>query len=93
MIASSAFTAYIACMQYTLRNIPSVLDRLLRQRARRDGKSLNDVAIEALSRGAGLTGERVKHRDLGDLAGLWQDDPTFDQAIREQDVVDDHLWK
>ena len=30
-------------MQYTLRNIPKTVDKALRERARRDGKSLNEL--------------------------------------------------
>ena len=42
-------------MQYTIRNVPESLDAALRQSARQKGKSLNEVAVEALARGAGLT--------------------------------------
>jgi hypothetical protein len=80
-------------MQYTLREIPAVLDSELRRRAKTEGKSLNTVAIEALVRGAGLGEARVRQRDLGDVAGTWQEDPEFDQAIAEQDRIDDGLWR
>jgi len=80
-------------MQYTLRNVPAFLDRVLRRRARERGASLNEVVLEALSRDAGLTAEHVRRRDLRDLAGQWQHDPEFDQALREQDVIDEHLWR
>ena len=80
-------------MQYTLRNIPAVLDRMLRRRAREQGASLNDVALEALARGAGVTEEAVRHRTLRDLAGTWEDDAAFDAALRDQDTVDDRLWR
>lgn len=80
-------------MQYTLRNVPAFLDRVLRRRARENGASLNDVVLEALAKGAGVPTEPVQHRKLGDLAGTWQDDPQFDAAIREQDRVDPALWR
>ena len=41
-------------MQYTVRGIPADLDKAMRQRARAKGKSLNEVAIEALAEGIGL---------------------------------------
>jgi hypothetical protein len=44
-------------------------DAALRRRAREQGKSLNEVVIEALVRGAGITGERAPQRDLRDIAG------------------------
>ena len=80
-------------MQYTIRNIPHVLDLELRERARREDKSLNQVAVEALASAMGLAARSVRYRDLEDLAGTWQDDPEFDQAIRDQDTIDDGLWK
>jgi hypothetical protein len=36
-------------MQYTIRNVPDTLDEALRRVARERGKSLNEVAIEALA--------------------------------------------
>ena len=80
-------------MQYTLRNIPPFLDRLLRRKAKERGASLNEIALEALARGAGATDERIVRRNLRDLAGLWEEDPEFDAAMREQDSVDESLWR
>lgn len=93
MLALSACTAYNECMQYTIRNIPSSLDAALRRRALEQGKSLNEIAIEALARGAGVSGERIRNRDLSDIVGSWQHDPAFDEAIAAQDTVDDELWR
>jgi plasmid stability protein len=80
-------------MQYTIRNVPDRLDDALRRKAREQGKSLNEVAIEALARGAGLSESRQRHRDLGDIAGTWRKDPAFDDAIAAQDAIDEDLWK
>lgn len=79
-------------MQYTLRNIPAVLDRALRRQAKEQGASLNEVALQALARGAGVSDVDVPHRSLSDLAGAWEEDAQFDAAIREQRVVDANLW-
>jgi hypothetical protein len=80
-------------MQYTLRDIPPLLDSELRRRAKAEGKSLNAVAIEALVRGAGLRERPLRQRDLGDVAGTWREDPEFDQAIADQDRIDERLWR
>lgn len=56
-------------------------------------KSLNAVAIEALIRGAGLSEAPVRMRDLSDIAFTWQEDPEFDQAVAEQDRIDEQLWR
>jgi len=80
-------------MQYTIRNIPESLDVALRERARQEDKSLNQVAVEALTSALGLGSESVRSRDLEDLAGTWEEDPEFDRAIADQDTIDDELWK
>lgn len=79
-------------MQYTIRNVPDLLDEALRRSAREQGKSLNEVAIEALARGAGLI-EQFRRRDLSDIAGTWKKDPAFESAIAAQDTIDAELWR
>lgn len=79
-------------MQYTIRNVPDTLDEALRKAARERGKSLNEVAIEALARGTGITQDRNRQRDLGDIAGTWRKDAVFDSAIAAQDTVDEEMW-
>jgi hypothetical protein len=93
MLASLACNAYNICMQYTIRNVPNTLDEALRRLARERGKSLNEVAIEALARGAGVTAEPGRQRDLNDIAGTWRKDPVFDSALDAQDTVDEEVWK
>ena len=80
-------------MQYTLRNVPEIVDAALRRRAREQGKSLNEVAIETLALGAGVTGIRRRQRDLKDVAGTWRTDRAFGRALAAQDTVDEALWK
>jgi hypothetical protein len=80
-------------MQYTIRNIPHILDAALRRAAREQNKSLNEVTIEALSRGAGIAEHRVRRRDLSDIARTWRNDPAFDEAIAAQDTIDSELWQ
>ena len=92
LLAFFAFTAYNKCMQYTIRKVPGSLDAALRRRAQEQGKSLNEVAIEALARGAGVSGERSRQRDLHDIAGTWRNDRAFDRALAAQDAIDKDLW-
>ena len=93
MLAFRACIAYTLCMQYTIRNVPGTLDEALRRAARERGKSLNEIAIEALARGAGVTGEQSRQRDLGDIAGTWRKDAAFDSALAAQDAVDEEMWR
>ena len=69
------FSSYTTRMRYTLRNVPDNMDTALRRLSREQGKNLNEVAIEALARGAGVTGRRSQRRDLKDTAGTWRKDP------------------
>lgn len=79
-------------MRYTIRNVPDSLDATLRRKAREQGKSLSDVAIEALARGAGLGESPCRYRDLSDIAGTWQEDPAFESALAAQDTANEGLW-
>lgn len=80
-------------MQYTIRNVPELLDATLRQSAREQGKSLNEIAVEALARGAGLVENRSRQRDLTDIASTWRKDSEFDHALAAQDTVDEDMWR
>lgn len=79
-------------MQYTLRGIPKTLDLAVRERARREGKSLNEVAIAALAEGLGLAGAREPRRNLDDVAGTWKKDAALEKALADQDRIDPDLW-
>lgn len=80
-------------MQYTLRKIPKAVDAALRRRARSEGRSLNAVALDALTAGAGVADQRAARRDLSDIAGHWREDAEFAAAIEAQDQIDDGLWR
>jgi len=80
-------------VQYTIRDVPPYVNEALRQKAKTEGKSLNQVAVEALTSGAGLGDKPVKYRDLDHLAGTWVEDPEFDAIIREMDRIDPEMWK
>ena len=79
--------------QYTLRDIPAALDLALREKARREGKSLNQVAREAMKRGIGLPDQEEVSHDLDHVIGTWQEDLAFDEAIALQDRVDPETWQ
>ena len=78
--------------QYTVRNIPSALDRALREWARQRNISLNKAIVAAIKRGIGMD-EEQEHNDLDDLIGTWQQDEEFEQALTEQDTIEQDLWR
>jgi hypothetical protein len=50
-------------IQYTIRAIPTKLDKVLRQQSRATGKSLNEVVIATLEKGTGIN----THTTFSDL--------------------------
>ncbi|MEW5738476.1 MAG: hypothetical protein AB1938_06090 [Myxococcota bacterium] len=76
-----------------MRGIPRSVDRALRERARREGKSLNEVTVEALTEALGVMSESRVWRDLSDIAGTWVKDPAVERALDEQRIIDTELWK
>jgi len=78
--------------QYTIRNIPPDLDKAIKARAKRLGKSVNDVALEAL---ANVVERPVKKRSLRDMPGAWSKSEAerFDRFLRDHRSIDDELWK
>jgi hypothetical protein len=79
--------------QYTLRNIPIEVDRILRLRAKQTAKSFNQVAVEALALGAGKIS--IPKRDLSFMVGSMTEIEAkkMDTAISEQKKIDRKLWK
>ncbi len=80
-------------MQYTVRGIPEVVDKAIRERAREEGKSLNEVTVEAMADGLGLGEESLVRRDLSDIVGTWKREVSVDAALAAQDIVDEALWR
>lgn len=78
--------------QYTIRNLSPQLDARLREQAQETGKSLNELVLDTLKRGAGLAEQPILYHDLDHLMGQWHEDCDFDEAISAQDQVDPSLW-
>ena len=79
-------------MQYTIRGITAQIDEAARERAKAEGKSLNEVVLEALVNGLALS-EDVVRRDLSDVAGTWKKDAALEAALAARDRVEAGLWK
>lgn len=74
--------------QYTIRNVPHLLDRTLRKRARITGKSLNRQIIEDLAANAGVSLSESPKKNLVEeldwFIGSGIDQDTLD-ALEEED--------
>ena len=79
------------------RNLDTLLDEARAQgevRIKRpNGEEFSLRAVHDAARTEPPLNDKTRHRDLTDLAGTWVEDPAFDQAIADQDVVDEDLWK
>ncbi len=78
--------------QYTLRHVPEHIDRTLREVSAQYGTSMNQAALEALSRGLGVAEPPVEHHDLDDLIGTWVQDASFDKAVKSMRRIDPGIW-
>jgi hypothetical protein len=73
--------------QYTIRSIPPKVDQALRSQAKKTGKSLNEIAIEALAKGAGVTPDST-FNDLDWFIGNKSiDDKSFNDALNWLDSL------
>ena len=79
-----------APVQYTIRGVPGEVDRVLRQRAKQRGDSLNQVLIDELTM---ATVGHPKRADFTDLVGQWTPDPAFDEILASQRRIDPDKWK
>lgn len=79
--------------QYTIRNVPDEVDRTLRRRVKETGRSFNQIALDALTIGAGET-SRPK-RDLSEIVGSLskRDAERMDGEVRRQRQIEPDLWK
>ena len=80
-------------MQYTIRNIPDEIDRAARERAEREGLSLNQVLVRALRSAFGVEVEPTVKRDLSDVAGQCSIDDESRAFFDQQRQVDQEVWE
>jgi plasmid stability protein len=80
-----------------LRNLPTSLVRIIRQRAKKKGVSVNKVVISLLQDHLGEAEARPVRRyyDLDGLAGSWskQEAEAFDKTLAQQRTIDPEIWK
>ena len=72
--------------QYTIRAVPHKVDEALRRKAQKTGKTLNEVAVEALTKGAGVT-PNAKFNDLDWFVGSMDKDSELDKAMDWMDSL------
>lgn len=78
--------------QYTIRNVPSSVDRALRRKAADRKVSLNMLVLRVLEAEAGIVGEPREQHDLDGFFGTWVADSKVERALAEQRTLDRRDW-
>lgn len=81
----------------TIRGIDETIAKILKERAKKEGISVNAVLLKTLRESLGLEKKRRKviHNDLDHLAGTWseKDFAEFQKRIADFETVDEKMWK
>ena len=83
----------MANIQYTIRNIPSPVDKVIRKRSKQTCKSFNQTVVELLSLQTFGTTEISEDSNFDWLFNKNTLDNNFDKAIKDISQVDENLWK
>lgn len=81
----------------TVRNLPREVERAVKEKARKEGLSLNRAVAALLEEATGQrpAGKGAVHHDFDKYAGRWRNSEAdaFDASVREQRRVDLADWK
>lgn len=82
----------------SIRGLDEKTARILKDRARRSGKSVNLQVVELIRKGLGLAPPGAPggaHTDLDHLAGTWsaEEAKAFARRAAAFETVDEELWK
>jgi len=80
----------------TLRGLDEEEARRLREKAKREGISLNALLLRLIREGAGLARRPwlQRHHELDALAGTWSEEEAaaFTAAIEDTERIDPEMW-
>ena len=81
----------------TIRGIDETTAKTLKERAKKEGISVNAVLLKTLKESLGLEKKKrmVLHTNLDHLAGTWseKDFSEFQKKIADFETVDKKIWK
>lgn len=80
-------------IQYTIRNIPVPVDKVIRKRSKQSGKSFNQTVVDLLSLQTFGTTEISEDTNFDWLFNKNTLDNNFDKAIKDLSQIDENLWK
>jgi hypothetical protein len=80
----------------TIHGIDEETEKLINERAKSAGTSVNKIVKELLSKALGTGKDKNDHREeFFDLFGVWTeaDERQFDESVRELEAVRPEDWK
>jgi hypothetical protein len=80
-------------IQYTIRNVPPAVDKVIKKRSKQSGKSFNQTVVDLLSLQTFGTTKVPTDNNFDWLFGAGGLDDAFDAAIKEQSRIDEKLWQ
>jgi hypothetical protein len=83
----------MANIQYTIRNIPPSVDKVIRKRSKQTGQSFNQTVVDLLSLQTFGTTDPKPDTSFSWLYGQNTLDESFDKAIKDLSQVDKSLWQ
>lgn len=85
------YTAFMANIQYTIRNIPPSVDKVIRKRSQQTGQSFNQTVVDLLSLQTFGTTEPKPDTDFDWLYNQNTLDKSFDETIQNLSQADEKL--
>ncbi|MEK7059174.1 MAG: hypothetical protein AAB971_00215 [Patescibacteria group bacterium] len=80
-------------LQYTIRNIPPMVDQAIRKQTEQTGKSFNQTVVDILSlQTLGTTNPKVDN-NFDWLYNKNTLDESFDETIENLSSIDNQLWQ
>lgn len=80
-------------VQYTIRGVPQVVDKLIRKQARENGQSFNSTVVQLLTVQTTGSAQVPKTDDFDWLFGKSTLDTSFDEALAVQSQPEESLWR
>ena len=81
----------------TIHNLDDPLDSLIREKAKKEGSSVNAALVKLIQEELGIKKKKraVVYTDLDQLAGTWSDKDyqEFLQATADFAKIDEDVWK
>jgi hypothetical protein len=80
----------------TIHGIDKETEKLIKERAKSSGTSVNKIVKELLAKALGLDKDKKDHRDeFVDLFGVWteDDEKQFSETIKDLEAISSEDWK